>query len=110
MIVVKDDSKRFENSAKNDKFLPVIKLVIREVAERAGFRNALDLSKRANLPYESVRRLWQGTSSMVSLATLDRICQTLEVRPAQLFDYEPDAVTADQDTKKKEASGKKSKS
>jgi DNA-binding Xre family transcriptional regulator len=98
----------FDGNLPGDKFTPVLKLVIKEVAERAGFRNALDLSKRANLPYESVRRLWQGTATMVSLGTLERLCQILEVRPAQLFDYEaepflpnkPERVAKDKPSKK----------
>jgi DNA-binding Xre family transcriptional regulator len=91
----------FNEEVPHDKFTPVLKLVIKEVAERAGFRNALDLSKRADLPYESVRRLWQGTATMVSLGTLESICQTLEVRPALLFHYE--AVPLSLPTDKKEA-------
>jgi DNA-binding Xre family transcriptional regulator len=70
----------------------MLRFAVREVAEKAGIRNALDLSQRAGLPYESCRRLWQGTSSMVALTTLERLCQVLEVRPAQLFDYEPEPL------------------
>ena len=68
----------------------MLKLAVREVAERAGVSSARNLSVKTELPYESCRRLWQGTASMVSLATLERLCRVLQVRPAQLFDYDPD--------------------
>jgi DNA-binding Xre family transcriptional regulator len=96
----------FKEQALHGKFTPVLKLVIKEVAERAGFRNALDLSKRADLPYESVRRLWQGTATMVSLGTLERICQALEVRPAQLFHYEAEPLPLPTDKKRAKRSTK----
>lgn len=96
----------FNDEVLRDKLTPVLKLVIKEVAERAGFRNALDLSKRADLPYESVRRLWQGTATMVSLGTLERICQILEVRPAQLFHYEAEPLPLPIDKKEAKRSNK----
>lgn len=68
----------------------MIRLAVREVAERAGISSARNLSVKTELPYESCRRLWQGTATMVSLGTLERLCRVLQVRPAQLFDYDPD--------------------
>jgi DNA-binding Xre family transcriptional regulator len=79
----------------------MLKLAVREVAERAGISSARNLSVKTELPYESCRRLWQGTASMVSLATLERLCLVLQVRPAQLFDYDPDVPESRDDPKGK---------
>jgi DNA-binding Xre family transcriptional regulator len=73
----------------------MIKLVVKEAAERAGISNALELSQRAKLPYESCRRLWRGEATMVALTTLERICSLLRVPPGQLFDFEPEPIEAD---------------
>ncbi|HXG68725.1 MAG TPA: helix-turn-helix transcriptional regulator [Blastocatellia bacterium] len=63
---------------------------VREVAEREGIRNALELSHRSGVPYASVYGLWHGTAKMISFATLDRLCAALGCRPGQLFDYTPE--------------------
>jgi DNA-binding Xre family transcriptional regulator len=66
----------------------MIRLVIREVAQREGIENPNALSQAAGLPYETCRRLWQEKATMISLNTIERLCDVLKVRPAQLFDYE----------------------
>ena len=66
----------------------MIRLTIREIAQREGIENPNALSQAAGLPYETCRRLWQEKATMISLNTIERLCDTLRVRPAQLFDYE----------------------
>ena len=68
----------------------MIKLLVKEVAEREGIRNALDLAKRAGLHYQTVYSLWRGESKQVGLATIEKLCRTLGVRPGQLFQLDPD--------------------
>jgi DNA-binding Xre family transcriptional regulator len=79
----------------------MLRLTVREVAEKAGIRNALELSQQAKLPYESVRRIWQGKTEMIALRTLERLCQVLQVPPAQLFEYKPEQLPQTDDTKPK---------
>jgi DNA-binding Xre family transcriptional regulator len=66
----------------------MIRLVIREIAQREGIENPNALSQATGLPYETCRRLWQEKATMISLNTIERLCDVLRVRPAQLFDYE----------------------
>ena len=68
----------------------MIKLLVKEVAEREGIRNALDLAKRSGLHYQTVYSLWRGESKQVGLATIEKLCRTLGVRPGQLFQLDPD--------------------
>jgi DNA-binding Xre family transcriptional regulator len=72
----------------------MIKLVIREIAQREGIANPNSLSLATGLPYETCRRLWQEKATMISLNTIERLCDALRVRPAQLFDYEHEPVKA----------------
>jgi DNA-binding Xre family transcriptional regulator len=66
----------------------MIRLTVREIAQREGIDNPNALSQAAGLPYETCRRLWQEKATMISLNTIERLCDALRVRPAQLFDYE----------------------
>jgi DNA-binding Xre family transcriptional regulator len=68
----------------------MIKLLVKEVAEREGIRNALDLAKRAGLHYQTVYSLWRGESKQIGLETIEKLCRALGVRPGQLFQLEPD--------------------
>lgn len=75
----------------------MIKLLVKEVAEREGIRNALDLAKRADLHYQTVYSIWRGESKQIGLETIEKLCRALGVRPGQLFQLEPDiggSVTA----------------
>ena len=66
----------------------MIRWVVREVAERAGFRNARELAARTGLPPTSVYRIWNGNATRTDLATIDKLCTALHVKPGQLFDHE----------------------
>ncbi|MGH9826095.1 MAG: helix-turn-helix domain-containing protein [Blastocatellia bacterium] len=68
----------------------MIKLLVKEVAEREGVRNPLDLSKRAGLHYQTVYSLWRGQSKQIGLETIEKLCRALGVRPGQLFQLDPD--------------------
>jgi DNA-binding Xre family transcriptional regulator len=65
----------------------MMNLIVREVAERAGIRNALELANKTGLHYASIYRIWNGEARMISLDTLDKICTLLEVKPGQLFNH-----------------------
>lgn len=69
----------------------MIKLIVRQVAEKAGIKSARDLSKRADLHYETARLLWNGESRRVDLDTIERVCDLLQVPPGQLFEYKSES-------------------
>ena len=70
----------------------MIKLVVKEVAEKEGITNPLELSRLSGLPYETCRRAWNDDASQIGLKTIERLCDVLRVGPGQLFEYyyEPD--------------------
>ncbi len=68
----------------------MLKLLVKEVAEREGVENALELSKRAGLHYQTVYSLWRGESRMIGLQTIEKLCRALGVRPGQLFQLKPE--------------------
>jgi len=77
-----------------------LRLIVREVAEREGITTPYELSKRARLPYETCRALWNGNSNMIALKTLERLCTILKVRPSQLIEYEPEVLPPMEDEPK----------
>jgi DNA-binding Xre family transcriptional regulator len=72
----------------------MIRWVVREVAERAGLRNARELAIKTGLPPTSVYRIWTGKATRTDLATIDKLCTALDVKPGQLFEHdaEPDRL------------------
>jgi DNA-binding Xre family transcriptional regulator len=67
-----------------------LKLQVQDVARKLGIENASQLAKLTGLGITSAYQLWEGKAKMVSLETLNRLCNTLKVHPAILFDYMPD--------------------
>ena len=67
-----------------------LKLQIQEIARKLGIENASQLAKLTGLGLTSCYQLWEGTAQMVSLGTLNTLCNKLKVHPALLFEYKPD--------------------
>ena len=67
-----------------------LKLQIQEIARKLGIENASQLAKLTGLGLTSCYQLWEGTAQMVSLETLNTLCNKLKVHPALLFEYKPD--------------------
>jgi DNA-binding Xre family transcriptional regulator len=67
-----------------------LKLQIQETARKMGVENASQLAKLTGLGVTSCYQIWEGTAKMVSLKTLDILCNRLKVHPAILFDYKAD--------------------
>ena len=67
-----------------------IKLQIQDVARKLGVENAAQLSKLTGLGLTSCYLLWEGKAKMISVKTLNTICNKLKVHPALLLDYNPD--------------------
>ena len=63
----------------------MIRLVVKEAAERAGCETMYQLMKATNLPWETVRRLWRGQTIEINLTTLDKLCQGLDAEPGDFF-------------------------
>lgn len=73
-----------------------MRLLVREVAEREGIRNALDLAQKTGLHYATVYRLWKGEAKRIDVETIDKLCTLFNVKPGQLFEHiaEPDKLPA----------------
>jgi DNA-binding Xre family transcriptional regulator len=67
-----------------------LKLQVQEIARKLGVENASQLSRLTGLGLTSSYQLWEGTAEMVSLKTLNTLCNKLRAHPALLFDYQPD--------------------
>ena len=80
----------------------MIRWVVREVAERAGIRNARELAARSGLPPTSVYRIWTDKATRTDLTTIDKLCTALEVKPGQLFEHEaePDRLPKPEHTRR----------
>jgi DNA-binding Xre family transcriptional regulator len=83
----------------------MMRLLVREVAEREGIRNALDLAQRTGLHYATVYRLWKGEAKRFDIDTIDKLCTLLNVKPGQLFEHiaEPDILPTNPKKTKKPA-------
>jgi len=79
----------------------MLRLLVREIAEREGIENPLQLSERAGLPYETCRRVWNDVAEQWGRKTIERLCDALHVRPGQLFDYDPEPDKLERDLKAK---------
>jgi len=87
-----------------DNFGGVLKVLIRETAIREGIENPNALAQATGLPYETCRRLWREDATRIDLLTIEVLCNTLRVRPGQLFDYDPEP---DRLKRKRKARGRK---
>lgn len=68
----------------------MIRLSIRELAERRGITTAYQLQKLLNVNPAIASRLWKGEQRMISLKTINEVCNALDCGPEALFDYVPD--------------------
>ena len=55
----------------------MIKLQIKQTAQRHGITNAYQLQKAMGIQPGMAARLWKGDMKMVALSTLDALCETL---------------------------------
>jgi DNA-binding Xre family transcriptional regulator len=68
----------------------MIRLIVREVAEREGIKNPKELSEKTGLFYRTCYLLWNGKTRRIDLDTIEKLCTFLNVRPSQLIEFEPD--------------------
>jgi len=68
-----------------------LKIKVDDIARKIGIENAAQLSDRTGLGLTSSYQLWEGKAKMVSLRTLNTLCNKLKANPALLIDYTPDS-------------------
>src|SRR5215469_14386579 len=66
-----------------------MRLLVQQVARAKGFRNAKDLGDTAGIPNVSMYRIWNGTATRIDLATLEKLCEVLQVQPGLLIMHIP---------------------
>lgn len=67
----------------------MIRLRIQEIAESKGITRTM-LSRRAEVNYDTLNKLWHNTHSSVNLAHLVRIARVLNVPVESLYEEIPD--------------------
>lgn len=67
----------------------MLRLRVKEVAESKGY-NMSTLSRAADVPFITVRRIWKNPFYEVKRATLDKIARTLNVPASELLEDIPD--------------------
>ena len=67
----------------------MLKLKVREIALQKGF-NQSTLSRAADIPIDTIRRIWRNPYHEVRLSTLNKIAAVLEVKATDLFEDVPD--------------------
>lgn len=68
----------------------MIRLAVREIAERRGIKNANQLKDKTGFPPATAAQLWKGEGTRIEFRTLDTLCAVLKCRPNDLLRYEPD--------------------
>lgn len=63
----------------------MIELRVREMAEQKGINNPLSLSKESGIAYANCHKIWNNQQKMISLDTLDRLCQALNCEPGDIL-------------------------
>jgi DNA-binding Xre family transcriptional regulator len=63
----------------------MIELRVRELAEQRGITNPFSLSKESGVAYSNCYKLWNGQHKMISLDTIDRLCDALKCEPGDII-------------------------
>ena len=67
----------------------MVRLRIKEVAEAKGY-NMSTLSRKSNVDFKTIKRVWRNPYYGTELNTLDKIARALEVEIADLIESLPD--------------------
>lgn len=70
----------------------MIRVAIREVAEKRGITTAYQLQKALEVPPGTASRLWKGEIEGIQIRTLDKLCTTLKCKPNDLMKHESDSA------------------
>ena len=69
--------------------MSMLKLKVREIALQKGF-NQSTLSRAADVPIDTIRRIWRNPYYEVRLSTLNRIAAVLGIKATELFEDVPE--------------------
>ena len=73
------------------KISSVLRVAIKEVADRRGIKTSSELATLLSVPRSTGSRLWKGSVDRIDLGTLEKLCDVLKCKPNDLLRYEPDA-------------------
>lgn len=76
-----------------DEYRAVIKLRARELAEERGITNPFALSKESGVAYANCYKIWNNQQKMISLDTLDRLCEALRCESGDILVKAPTTTT-----------------
>jgi len=68
----------------------MIRVAVREVAEKRGIKNANQLKDATGFPPNMASRLWKGSVEKIGISTLDKLCSVLKCHPNDLLRFEPE--------------------
>lgn len=68
----------------------MIRWTVQEVARRRGIERPQELAEKAGISLNTAKLYWHGFSEAMNLATLDRLCRALRVRPCELISLDVD--------------------
>jgi hypothetical protein len=68
----------------------MIKVLVRDVAERAGIQTAYALMKQGELDAKTAYAYWNGTVTRFDASVLERLCNLFNVPVGQLLQHIPD--------------------
>lgn len=69
----------------------MIKVAIREQAEKRGITTAYQLQKATGVQPSMAAKWWKNDLEKIGIKTLDTLCKVLKCKPNDLLKYEPDA-------------------
>lgn len=73
----------------------MVKVAIREVAEKRGVTSSYQLMKLMNIPPGQAAKWFRNDMESISIRTLDKLCRALKCKPSDLLRYTPDEETVD---------------
>ena len=65
----------------------MIELRVRELAEKAGITKPYHLQLATGLSPDVAQRLWRGEWEKISKDAMEKLCETLNCQPGDLFSY-----------------------
>jgi len=68
----------------------MVRIKVREIAEKKGIGNPHQLSKATGLHYSVCHLYWNADPKQISAEAINKLCKALEIKPSQLFEYTPD--------------------
>ncbi|MCA1613967.1 MAG: helix-turn-helix transcriptional regulator [Acidobacteria bacterium] len=71
----------------------MIELRVREIAEERGISNPFALSKESGVAYANCYKIWNNQQKMISLDTIDRLCEALHCEPGDILVKAPTTTT-----------------